>query len=70
MDFTEGQKLVIDITSEGAHAWAKTMLKTLRSYPPREARAVMVAVLANTAVSLSNGDAELLAVASDIISKE
>lgn len=70
MDFSEGQKLVIDITTDGANAWANSMLKTLRSYPPRESRAVMVAVLANTIVNLSAGDKGLLSVASEIISKE
>lgn len=67
--FNEGQRLMVEITSEAANAWCRTMLKSMKSYTPKEARAVMIASLANAIDEIATSP-ELRAVATNIISQE
>lgn len=59
MELTGGQQLMVSITGDAATAWARTMLKSLKSYEPADQQAVICLSLARAIKSIA-GDSEIV----------
>lgn len=68
MNLTPGQELIVEMTEAAATAWAKTMMKSWKSYPESQRQVVIALAMAKAIGKVAEGNHDAMNAVSEILS--